>query len=76
MNQSLIPALRAKTRDVVRKASYPGGPIEKGEFTMAIARRSVSTALGLGETGLDGKKWKDQVKTEVNKALVRGLCRN
>ena len=70
MDESLIPKLCKIARNVVRVACRPGGPLERGEFTMAIARRSISSSLGFSESGLDGLKWKDMVKKEVQRALV------
>ncbi len=71
MDSSLVSKLKQRTREAVGNASAPGGPLEKGEFTMAVARRSISLTMGFGESGLDGLEWKGLVKKEVQKALVR-----
>ena len=72
MDASFLPMLRQRALDIVRKASRAGGPLEKGDFTMAIARRSLSDAMGFGEDGLDGEMWRIAVKEEVQRALVSG----
>jgi len=54
----------------VTKASKPGGLLDKGEFTMAVARGLITREMGLKEGDLDGKEWKKVVKEEVTAALV------
>lgn len=71
MDESQLPNLKKCTRKVVHKASQPGGMLEKDEFTMAVARRLITEAMGLAEGSLDGKEWKKVVKDEVTAALVR-----
>lgn len=44
--------------------------MERGEFTMGIARRNISVTMGLGEQGLDEQPWKGMVKKLVNEAIV------
>jgi len=70
MDESLLPKLTKCTQDVVRKASKPGGLLEKDEFTMAVARKLITEAMGLEEGALDGKEWKKVVKEQVTTALV------
>jgi len=74
MDDSKIPLLRKTTKAVVAQASKPGGALEREEFTMAIARRSISVKMGLGEDGLDGGEWKGMVKGLVQRALVSVIC--
>ena len=70
MDESLLPKLKRCTREVVNKASKPGGLLDKGEFTMAVARELITREMGLKEGDLDGKEWKKVVKEEVTAALV------
>ena len=70
MDDPLIPKLKKITREVIDKADGRGGPLEKGEFTMAIARHSISSLMGFKEDALDGKRWRTLVKVEIQKALV------
>jgi hypothetical protein len=71
MDESLLPKLKRCTREVVSKASKPGGLLDKGEFTMSVARGLITKEMGLKEGELDGKEWKKVVKEEVTAALVR-----
>jgi hypothetical protein len=73
MDTSLVPSLRKAARKIIRHASKPGGSIENGTFTMKIARRSIALEMGLEEGGLDGVKWKEVVKKEVEDCMVSGL---
>jgi len=68
MNDSLVPRLRTTAREVVRKAARPGGSLERSEFTMVVARRSISSAMGLGEEGLNGVQCKGVVKSGSSKS--------
>jgi len=70
MDESLLPKLARCTREVVNKASKPGGLLDKGEFTMSVARGLITKEMGLKEGELDGKEWKKVVKEEVTAALV------
>jgi DICT domain-containing protein len=70
MDESLLPKLAKCTREVVNKASKPGGLLDKGEFTMAVARGLITKEMGLKDGDLDGKEWKKVVKEEVTTALV------
>ena len=70
MDKSKVSELKRTARAVVARASKSGGALEDGTFTMAIARRSISRKMGLGETGLDGAEWKSLVKELVTAALV------
>jgi hypothetical protein len=70
MDESLLPKLARCTREVVSKASKPGGLLDKGEFTMSVARGLITREMGLKEGELDGKEWKRVVKEEVTAALV------
>lgn len=70
MNTSRIPELKRTTQQIVREACRPGGRLERGEFTMAVARNQIAHAMGLGHRGLDEKRWKGVVRGEVNEALV------
>jgi hypothetical protein len=70
MDESLLPKLKRCTREVVTKASKPGGLLDKGEFTMSVARGLITKEMGLKEGELDGKEWKKVVKEEVTAALV------
>jgi len=70
MDESLLPKLAKCTREVVTKASKPGGLLDKGEFTMSVARGLITKEMGLKEGELDGKEWKKVVKEEVTTALV------
>ena len=72
MEDMHIVALRRTAKMVVAEASRPGGPLEKGEFTMAIARKEISRRMGFGEEGLEKKEWRTQVKDAVKWALVSG----
>ena len=73
MDKSKISELKRTAKFIVARASKPGGALEDGTFTMAIARRSISREIGLGETGLDGGGWKTVVKEAVTAALVSAL---
>jgi hypothetical protein len=70
MDESLLPKLKRCTREVVAIASKPGGLLDKGEFTMSVARGLITKEMGLKEGELDGKEWKRVVKEEVTAALV------
>jgi 8-oxo-dGTP pyrophosphatase MutT (NUDIX family) len=70
MDSSLISKLKKCTQKVVTRASRPGGLLEKGEFTMGVARRLITEEMDLKEGSLDTKEWKGIVKEEVNKVLV------
>ena len=70
MDESLLPKLAKCTREVVSRASKPGGLLDKGEFTMSVARGLITKEMGLKEGELDGKEWKKVVKEEVTAALV------
>lgn len=69
MDKSRIPELRKAMLRVVKKAAKPGGPIDREEFTISVARAEVTRELGLADGALDGE-WKKLVKEEVNRALV------
>jgi len=64
----LVPRLRTTAREVVRKAARPGGSLERSEFTMVVARSSISSAMGLGEEGLNGVQCKGVVKSGSSKS--------
>jgi len=73
MDRFKVPLLRKTVKCVVQHAGKPGGALEKGEFTMAVARQSVSVKMGLGAEGLDDKEWKGMVKELVQRALVSAV---
>lgn len=70
MDESLLPKLKKAARNVVRAASQRGGPIDRGEFTMAQARAKIAAKMGLSEDGLDEKPWKTEVKRAVEHEMV------
>jgi hypothetical protein len=70
MNDSLLPQLRKTALQTIRKANRPGGSLENGTFTMGIARREISSSMGLGADGLDEKKWKVVVKQVIEQGMV------
>ena len=69
MDPSLLRRVRAATVKIVKRASRPDGPLDRGEFTISIARQEIAAELGLRPDGLD--KWKKEIKAEVQRALVR-----
>jgi ADP-ribose pyrophosphatase YjhB (NUDIX family) len=71
MNKSRLNDLKRCTTKIVTKASQPGGSLEKGEFTLGLARRLITEEMGLEPGELDVKEWKGVVKELVKKALVR-----
>lgn len=75
MDSSRLGELRAAAKKVFKKASRPGGALEKGKFTMHLARLDISRAMGLGDDGLDDIEWKRAVKAEINELLVSLLPR-
>jgi len=70
MDESLLPKLKKCARTIVDQASQKGGTLDKGEFTMSLARKLITEEMGLKEGSLDGKEWKKVVKEEVTTALV------
>jgi hypothetical protein len=70
MEDSRLPDLKRYTKQIVREAHQPGGLIDQGEFTIAVARRQITKSLGLEEGSLDGKPWKQVVKEEVTRVMV------
>ncbi|KAK4683666.1 hypothetical protein P7C73_g6568, partial [Tremellales sp. Uapishka_1] len=69
MNSSRLAALEKRSSEVVENASLSGGLLEKGIFTMGLARRMISSALNLGELGLEDDEWKQIVKRLVTQKL-------
>jgi hypothetical protein len=70
MDKSRLKDLQRCTTKIVTKASQPGGSLEKGEFTLGLARRLITEEMGLESGELDVKEWKGVVKELVKKALV------
>lgn len=70
MDQSRLPYLKSCVRIIVQEAHKSDGLIDKGEFTIAVARRLVTEKMNLEDGTLDGKPWKQVVKEEVKKAMV------
>jgi len=62
--------LKQVARKVVQNASRPGGAMDKGEFTLGIARKEISIRMGLGPKGLEEAEWKARVKELVHLAMV------
>lgn len=73
MDKSQISKMINVIDHIVQIAGRPGGALERGEFTMGIARKQVAVKLGLGENGLDEQPWKGLVKQHVSNALVSSL---
>jgi hypothetical protein len=70
MDESRLPYLKSCVRKVVQEAHKPDGLIDKGEFTIAVARRLVTEKMNLEDGTLDEKPWKQVVKEEVKNAMV------
>ncbi|OCF33780.1 hypothetical protein I316_04492 [Kwoniella heveanensis BCC8398] len=70
MEEVLLPLLKKHTLRIVKDASQPGGSMDKGEFTMAVARRRIEEAMGFEEGELAGL-WKQVVKDVVKEAMAR-----
>ncbi|WWC86639.1 uncharacterized protein L201_001516 [Kwoniella dendrophila CBS 6074] len=68
MDKTLLPKLRRETLKIVRKASKPGGLVDNGEFTMAVARSRIEKAMGFSQGDLGGE-WKKELKVIVQDAL-------
>lgn len=51
-------------------AADKSGALDRGEYTMAMARRDVIRRLGLREKAAGEKDVKDAVKQAINDALV------
>ncbi|WVF69514.1 hypothetical protein IAT40_004291 [Kwoniella sp. CBS 6097] len=70
MDQALIPLLKKHALRAVRDASKPGGSMDNGDFTMAVARKLIEQKLGFEEGELGGL-WKQVVKDIVNEAIEK-----
>ena len=70
MDDSKIPKLKRTVKAVVKKAARPDGPVDRGEFTMSIARQEISEAMGFEDDELEEKKWRKMVKELVQEALA------
>ena len=70
MDKSRLVELKKCTTKIVNQASRPGGSLEKGEFTLGLARRLITEEMGLEAGDLDVGELKTIVKGLVKKALV------
>lgn len=73
MDKRHLSKLRKVADKVVRHANRPGGPLDKGEFTMGMARGEICDEMGFEPGELDSKEWKKVVKGIVEEVLVSAL---
>ncbi|WVQ77572.1 hypothetical protein IAR50_007260 [Cryptococcus sp. DSM 104548] len=69
MIASLPPLLLSTTPRIIALAAQPGGPLEKEEFTMNIARAQIEDEMGLIRGELAKKEWKGVVKRVVQEEI-------
>ena len=67
MDPTLLGRVQKAASQVVRHATSSGA-LERGELTQAVARREIAKRLSLDPDELD--RWKQEVKREVERALV------
>ena len=72
MDDSLLPRLRKAVQKFISQANDTGA-LERQEFKHSDARQAACKALGLGNDGLEEKRWKNKVKEMVQEAIVRPI---